>query len=264
MITNSQPGDTCLFVYSGHGGDKSWFGESRQFLCCIGGNDREYLWDSELHGVLNSAQPGVKILVLLDCCHAGYMAGLPYRFKSTARPKPMGRGSASQRWLARYNNWRSNAQWSWSKYHFPHRKHSKNRDRQVITANQAQAKPFIICITASEYYESSWGGVGPDQVALFLIRAMAYIFGDDRKNSRHEYHNAYKSIGQQYYMTLDSNFLQEVGGEGQHAVMTSNCMFDVDSFTLWDFFTKQFYQNYNGHYYLYESSWMRWCPWNWW
>merc|ERR1711964_703187 len=184
-----------------------------------------------------------------------------------------GWGSSSQRWLARYNYWSQYAQWEWSKYHFP-------RNRNKITANRAQAKPFIICISASEYYEYSFrGGRMNDgqrvyacthqpgqRVFLFTVRMMAYMFGDEEKDSRHESYNAYKSIGQQYYMNLDSNNMQNIGFEkqkGQHAVMTSNCMFDVDSFTIWDFFTKQFYQDHNGCYCLYEPSCMSKSPWKW-
>jgi hypothetical protein len=103
-IHESQPGDTLLFVYNGHGDDRGWDWKTqrrRQYLCCIGSNDSEFLWDNELHEILNTAHAGVKILVLLDCCHAGYIASQPYRFSSSWSPRKVGGGSRSQRFLAR-------------------------------------------------------------------------------------------------------------------------------------------------------------------
>lgn len=74
--------------------------------------------------------------------------------------------------------------------------------------------------------------------------------------------NAFKPIGEQYYMTLDSISLtqERLGADAQHAVMTSNCMFDVNGFTAYDFFNKQFaWDADKGTYHLYEPSW-----WNLW
>merc|ERR1712098_148422 len=84
---------------------------------------------------------------------------------------------------------------------------------------------------------------------------ISYIFGDGDRKEGHEYYNGYKTIGQQYYMTLDSDNLQNVDGNGpQHAVMTSNCKFDVGSFNIWDFLTKKFSQKNADRYYLTEES----------
>jgi len=285
MIQDSNPGDTCLFVYNGHGASTpynkqgQYDGTERQYLCCLGQNNDEYLWEEDLHEILGNAKPGVKIMLLIDACHAAYMAALPYAFRSTRLPTPgIGSGTDLQRFQARYNHWKHAARWEWTQsapfYHTP-------QNRQVATAKQTQAKPFIICLSASEYHESSWnwgrmsGGErahteAQDLVWLFTVRMMSYMFGDNINNvtrHQHQYYNGTKPIGQQYYMTLDSCNLQRCGAnlEPQHAVMTSNCKFDVDSFTGWNFFSRQFYQDRNGTYYLYEPSWFPWkWPWSAW
>merc|ERR1711964_411921 len=128
------------------------------------------------------------------------------------------------------------AAWNYAEYHFP-RNAGIIASRTTIERNNLQPKPFIIPIAASEHYESSWHGGrmkngrhvstdnAEDFVSFFTVRMIAYMFGDEEKNLGHEPYNAYKSIAHQYYMTLDSINLQNVGAnkEGQHAVMTSNC-----------------------------------------
>lgn len=155
MIGNAKPGDTCVFVYAGHGDgyDPEDGGRPRTFLVCTGrsyeGNPNiksEYhLWDDDLHAILNKAQAGVKILVLLGCCHSGYMAGLPYQLHSDWKPKPnVGSGTRGQKFLARYEKW--SGDWKYSDLNFGHPQPSPNR-------------PFIITISACEISEKgvSWG-----------------------------------------------------------------------------------------------------------
>lgn len=263
MLRNAQPGDTCVFVYQGHG-DYGWdlqANRMRQFLCCIGGNNDEYVGDTDLHAILNEACAGVKILVLLDCCHAGYIASQPYRLNSSWKPKPVGSGSKGERFLARYNAWKNHGGWYDSDFHSGRKQHNR---------------PFIISIAASEFDEASWdmGRIpssehsnhptrAEDKTGVFSVRMMTYFFGDWEKDG-HFKDNANKTIGQQFYMALDSNKLQNVGsGEGQHAVLTSNQRFDTDSFGIWDFISGDFYQDWYGNYHLQSNSWERWNPWNW-
>merc|ERR1712093_885251 len=109
---------------------------------------------------------------------------------------------------------------------------------------------------------------------LFTVRMINYMFGDAERRTSHEQHNGIKTLGQQYYMTLDSNNLQnmrdintEVQQASQHAVLTSNSKFDVDTFNVWDFFTKKFTQDGDGNYYLDDFSHATWKPfmkpWDW-
>merc|ERR1712202_19112 len=96
------------------------------------------------------------------------------RFSSSWSPRKVGGGSRSQRFLARYNRWKSDAMWRQSTYSYPEKQFDK---------------PFIICIAASEFDESSWNWgrlqngrsittASNDEVWLFSVRIINYMFGD--------------------------------------------------------------------------------------
>lgn len=71
------PGDWFVMTYSGHGGQaESWaFNGYQETLCLYDGQ----MPDSELHNLLTAFQPGVNVVIILDCCHSGGMdkAGPP-------------------------------------------------------------------------------------------------------------------------------------------------------------------------------------------
>lgn len=93
---------------------------------------------------------------------------------------------------------------------------------------------------------------------VFIVRMLTYFFGDWEKRGKHQWFNSYKTLGQQYYMALDSNNLQNMHLRGgvfsQHAVLTSNQRFHFNQMTMRDFLFGNFRQDDNGNYYLNETS----------
>ncbi|KAI8609075.1 peptidase C14, caspase domain-containing protein [Chytriomyces sp. MP71] len=87
LVYDVQPGDTLFFSYSGHGGQtEDQDGERANGLddtICPVDFDRSGQIDSTLlHRCLVSAlRPGVKLNVILDCCHSGTLLELPFTYR---------------------------------------------------------------------------------------------------------------------------------------------------------------------------------------
>merc|ERR1711964_701538 len=70
MGSESQPGDTCVFYYAGHG--------NRDSGIPLEGN--RCMSPERIRGaIMKNAPTGVKFLVIMECCHGE--AQLPLRFK---------------------------------------------------------------------------------------------------------------------------------------------------------------------------------------
>lgn len=65
----SRPGDLVLLTFSGHGGRKACdaSGASSSVWVLADGS----LWDAEMHEALAAFRPGVRVLVISDCCNGG-------------------------------------------------------------------------------------------------------------------------------------------------------------------------------------------------
>jgi hypothetical protein len=65
----SRPGDLVLLTFSGHGGRKACDanGASSSIWVLADGS----LWDAEMHEALAGFRPGVRVLVISDCCNGG-------------------------------------------------------------------------------------------------------------------------------------------------------------------------------------------------
>merc|ERR1711964_158113 len=257
-IAASQPGDTCLFVYGGHGnysdmqGNRMGARNEQQYLCCTeGSGNGDVLWDHELEQIVNRAQPGVKVLLIIMSCYSGYMARQPFRFNSRDKPKPDGTyQSDDKKFLARYESWSQKSGWFTVGTQF-----LGSRTRANMTALQKRKRPFIICLSASEYTETAdvdqgalpaFTGFG--KYSTFTVRMIQYMFGDTRPGAeKHRQENWRKPIGQQFYMSLDTPKM------GHTPVMTSNVQFDVTKFSVLDFFRKRFEQDDQGTYHYYDD-----------
>jgi hypothetical protein len=79
LITGVKPGDTIFFHYSGHGSQvvvNDWTNSPEpdgrdEILCSIDLNWMDPLRDNDLGRLFKMVPAGVKILVILDCCHSG-------------------------------------------------------------------------------------------------------------------------------------------------------------------------------------------------
>lgn len=79
LVRGSKPGDTIYFHYSGHGSQvvvDDWTNSTEadgrdEILCPIDLNWNDPLRDNDLGQIFKSIPKGVKILVVLDCCHSG-------------------------------------------------------------------------------------------------------------------------------------------------------------------------------------------------
>lgn len=79
FITNLQPNDTGVFVFSGHGSslaineDKFEFYEGLLFNDCP-------LFDYELYEILEKIDPSVRLYIILDCCYSSGLV-VPFVYK---------------------------------------------------------------------------------------------------------------------------------------------------------------------------------------
>ena len=79
LVAGAEKGDTILFHYSGHGSQvvvNDWTNNSEvdgrdEILCPVDLNWNDPLRDNDLGEIFRKVPDGVKILVLLDCCHSG-------------------------------------------------------------------------------------------------------------------------------------------------------------------------------------------------
>ena len=79
LVGSAQAGDHVFFSYSGHGsqvrdrdGDESLLDRMDEILCPFDIDfDEVYITDDELHKIFSKLPAGVKLTVILDCCHSG-------------------------------------------------------------------------------------------------------------------------------------------------------------------------------------------------
>lgn len=99
LVKNVEPGDQILFQFSGHGSqvvvnDKTNNDEADgrdEILCPIDLNWKDPLRDHELGNIFKVVPKGVKITVILDCCHSG--TGL------RNNPHPMSNSTLTSRFM---------------------------------------------------------------------------------------------------------------------------------------------------------------------
>ncbi|KAJ3071908.1 hypothetical protein HDU98_004622 [Podochytrium sp. JEL0797] len=90
LVSGAQPGDTLFFSYSGHGGQTEDLGGERSSglddtICPVDFKTAGQIDSTRLHQCLVSAlPPGVRITVIMDCCHSGTMMELPYTYRPDA------------------------------------------------------------------------------------------------------------------------------------------------------------------------------------
>ncbi len=81
LVSGAKAGDSLFFSYSGHGsqvrdrdGDEKLMDGVDEILCPYGIDfDRAdtYITDDELYNIFSKLPEGVKLTVILDCCHSG-------------------------------------------------------------------------------------------------------------------------------------------------------------------------------------------------
>ncbi|KAJ3122821.1 hypothetical protein HK100_011836 [Physocladia obscura] len=87
LVSGSQPGDQLFFSYSGHGGqipDDDGDRESGldSTICPLDFESVGQIRSDDLHRYLVAALPhGVKLTVIMDCCHSGTVMELPYTYR---------------------------------------------------------------------------------------------------------------------------------------------------------------------------------------
>lgn len=79
LIKESQPGDSIVFHYSGHGvslpaSDPTEKDRMDEAMCPV---DMEFILDNELYQILALAPAGVKVTAFFDSCHSGTGLDLP-------------------------------------------------------------------------------------------------------------------------------------------------------------------------------------------
>lgn len=84
LATRAQPGDTVVLTFSGHGSrSQNWnFPLYRESICLWDGQ----LADTELRALIENFNAGVKLIIILDCCHAGGMDRGAARVEAGHRP----------------------------------------------------------------------------------------------------------------------------------------------------------------------------------
>ncbi|KAJ3030844.1 UNVERIFIED_CONTAM: hypothetical protein HDU68_007619 [Siphonaria sp. JEL0065] len=111
LVSNTKPGDELFLSYSGHGGQiedddggkyikvtlhmklTCWYSPDRESgldctLCPMDCDSAGQIRSDELHRYLVAALPeGVKLTVVMDCCHSGTVMELPYTYRPDANGK---------------------------------------------------------------------------------------------------------------------------------------------------------------------------------
>jgi len=84
LTAGSQPGDVLFFQFSGHGTQiESKYSDEAdgkdEALCPTDYKESGFLVDNEIYDLaVNSLQSGVKLTIILDCCHSGTAVDLPF------------------------------------------------------------------------------------------------------------------------------------------------------------------------------------------
>lgn len=79
LVTGVKPGDTVLFSFSGHGSQvvvDDWTNSDEpdgrdEIICPVDLDWNDPLRDHQIGAIFKALPPGVKIVVILDCCHSG-------------------------------------------------------------------------------------------------------------------------------------------------------------------------------------------------
>ncbi|KAI9342349.1 caspase domain-containing protein [Obelidium mucronatum] len=93
LVSNTKPGDELFFSYSGHGGQIEDDDGDRSSgldctLCPADYDTAGQIRSDDVHKYLVAALPeGVKLTVIMDCCHSGTMMELPYTYRPDANGK---------------------------------------------------------------------------------------------------------------------------------------------------------------------------------
>ncbi|ORY45301.1 metacaspase [Rhizoclosmatium globosum] len=87
LVYDARPGDHLFFSYSGHGGqvpdtnDNDRASGMDDTICPVDFEQSGQIDSDLLHKALVTALPdGVKLVVVMDCCHSGTMLELPYTY----------------------------------------------------------------------------------------------------------------------------------------------------------------------------------------
>ncbi|KAI8622664.1 peptidase C14, caspase domain-containing protein [Chytriomyces sp. MP71] len=82
LVTGNNPGDSLFMHYSGHGGQVKIKSDQRDTLIPLDYETKGQIDSDLLHRCLVRTLPlGVKLTVILDCCHSGTMLELPYTYR---------------------------------------------------------------------------------------------------------------------------------------------------------------------------------------
>ncbi|KAJ3021488.1 UNVERIFIED_CONTAM: hypothetical protein HDU68_009605 [Siphonaria sp. JEL0065] len=93
LVSNTRPGDELFFSYSGHGGqvpdnDGGKASGMDSTLCPMDFQTAGQIRSDDVHKYLVAGLPeGVKLTVVMDCCHSGTMMELPYTYRPDASGK---------------------------------------------------------------------------------------------------------------------------------------------------------------------------------
>lgn len=98
LTAGAQPGDVLFFQFSGHGTqiDSQYSDEADgkdEALCPCDFKDGGFLVDNEIYDLaVNGLQSGVKLTIILDCCHSGTAVDLPFIWTGSSWDEESGVG----------------------------------------------------------------------------------------------------------------------------------------------------------------------------
>ena len=84
MLQKAKSGDTCMFSYSGHGGQLTDRNKDEDDGLdeCLYSCNLEEIKDDEIKSIIQKyLKSGVKLFCLMDCCHSGTILDLRYNYK---------------------------------------------------------------------------------------------------------------------------------------------------------------------------------------
>lgn len=144
-------GDTCVFYFAGHGKykgvdvQKDFVVLGQNYVCV---NNKEKIHAKELNPIFHRAPPGVKVLVLVDACHSGFIVNLKLEW--------------------------SNDKTDWQDAQFQSdRRHSN-----------ARKFPLIMCLAAcQDEQRAGEGGKKGKRQGFFTERFLKHFFGSGRNKS---------------------------------------------------------------------------------
>ncbi|KAJ3407702.1 hypothetical protein HDU80_008070 [Chytriomyces hyalinus] len=90
LVHDARPGDVLFLSYSGHGGQTEDLGQEREnglddTICPLDFERAGQIDSTHLHRCLVTALPlGVRLNVILDCCHSGTLLELPFTYRPDA------------------------------------------------------------------------------------------------------------------------------------------------------------------------------------